>query len=452
MRLPHPLVLLTACVLLGAATTWVLPAGEYDRREDEATGRTVVVGGTYHAVEAAPVGLFAALVAIPHGMADAGEVLFFIFLVGGAFAVLESTGALQRAIAWLLHNVGDRQSVFVATSCVLFGTGGVLFNMQEEIIGLIPILLLLARRLGADPMTAAAMSLGSAGVGAAFSPVNPFQVTLAQSVAELPLMSGWQFRSVFLVIGMAVWTLATVRLAARRSAAPTPERAAKEAAEDEISADDQISGRDAIVIAVFIGSMSTFVYGTLSLGWGFDRMSALFFAMGTLVGLVSGKGLNGTAEALGEGFRAMTSAAIMVGLARTVYIVLEQGRVVDTLVHGLFLPIEQLPLALSALGLMGAHILVHVPISSVSGQAVLTTPVAVPVADLLGMSRQVAVLAYQYGAGLTDLVTPTNGSMMAVLAAAGVRYDEWIRFTAPQYLLLLLVGAVGLLVAVGIGF
>ena len=147
----------------------------------------------------------------------------------------------------------------------------------------------------------------------------------------------------------------------------------------------------------------------------------------------------------------MTFAALLIGFARAIYVVLQDGRVVDTIVHGLFTPLEGLPVLASAFGMVAAQAAIHVPVPSVSGQAVLTMPVLVPLSDLLGMSRQVTVLAYQYGAGLCELLTPTNGALMAILASAKVRYEDWIRYTIPLYLGLVAIGMVAIWVALGIG-
>jgi uncharacterized ion transporter superfamily protein YfcC len=159
----------------------------------------------------------------------------------------------------------------------------------------------------------------------------------------------------------------------------------------------------------------------------------------------------GTAEAFTQGFRDMAFAAVVVGLARAIFVVLDDGRIVDTIVHGLFTPIADLPRALAGLAMIAGHGLVHLPVPSVSGQAVLTMPIMAPLADLMGMSRQVAVLAYQYGAGMTDMITPTNGGLMAVLAAAGVRYDEWLRFALPLWALLTAVGGGAVVIALAVG-
>jgi len=214
LRLPHPLALLTGCVLLAAAASYVLPAGEFDRRADPVTGRTLVVPGTYQSVEANPVNLFEAMVALPRGMADAASVIFLVFLIGGAFTVVDETGALRRAIPSLIRALRGRDLLVVPVVSLFFATGGVVQNMQEEIIPLIPVLMILVGRLGFTPMVAVAMSAGAAFVGSAFSPINPFQVIIAQQAAEVEPISGALFRMVFLIAALALWIGETMRYAA----------------------------------------------------------------------------------------------------------------------------------------------------------------------------------------------------------------------------------------------
>ena len=441
IRLPHPLVLLTGCVVLAAAASWALPAGEFDRVEDEATGRTVVVAGTYHAVDPSPVGPFDALVALPRGMAEAADVIFLVFLIGGAFTVVDETGTLGRAIASLVRALRGRDLLVIPAVALFFATGGVVENMQEEIIPLIPVLLLLTRRLGFDAMVAVSMSAGAAFVGSAFSPINPFQVQIAQRLAQLPLLSGAGFRIVFLLLALGLWIGVTMRYAKRTRTVP----------EHVETTHEGMGGRDVVVLGMVGVTFALVVVGLLRWGWGFDQMSAAFFVMGVLAGLVSGLGVSGTAESYVRGFRAMAYAALLIGFARAIFVVLQDGRVIDTIVYGLFSPLEDLPLLASALGMVAAHTLVHVPVPSVSGHAVLTMPVLVPLSDLLGLSRQVTVLAYQYGAGLCDLLTPTNGALMAILAAAGVRYEAWIRFAVPLYLMMIALGALAIALGIAIG-
>ena len=444
-RFPHPLTLLTGCILAAAIGSYLLPAGQYDRQTDPATGRQVVIAGTYHHVERRPVGPFEAFVAIPKGLTDAASVVFLVFLVGGAFTVVDETGALRQAVGWLVRRLRRRETLVIPIVSLAFALGGALENMSEEIIALVPVLLLVTRRLGFDALTAVAISLGAAAVGAAFSPINPFQVQIAQKLAGLPLLSGSAFRVCVLAVALTVWIYGTWRHAVRTRVVPD---------EQDGTAPGETIALDARRVAVLLLVMTTFtvfVYGVMRLGWDFDQMSALFFAMGLFAGLIGGLGPGGTAQGFVTGFASMAYAAMVIGFARAIFVVLDQGRIIDTVVNALVTPLQSLPVTLSALGMMVVQAAVHGPVPSVSGQAVLTMPVLVPMSDLIGLSRQVVVLAYQYGAGLTEFITPTNGAWRGVTAAAGVKYEDWLKFAIPLFAALLGLGAIAIIVAIAIG-
>ena len=442
LSLPHPLALLVGCVLVAAALSWVLPAGRYERRDDPATGRSVVVPGTYAPVSPQPVGPFQALVAIPKGIVDAASVIGLVFLIGGAFTVIERAGTLRRLAEGLARRVRGRGLLVIPVASLGFSLGGIMMQMQEELIAFVPMLLLLTKQLGFTPVVAVAMSLGAAAVGAAFSPVNPFQVIIAQKVAQLPSGSGLGFRLAFLLPALALWIGGTMVYARRTARQP-------QALPDE--RDVRLDGRDLLVLAAIILAFAIYIYGAQRLGWEFDQLAALFLVVGVLAGSLGRLGVGGTADAFVEGFRSMAFAALLIGFARAIYVVLSEGQIVDTLVHGLFTPIAGLPATLAALGMLAIQTALHVPIPSTSGQAVLTMPLLVPLSDLIGLSRQVTVLAYQYGAGLCDLLTPTNGALMAMLAAAGVRYEDWLRFYVPLYALMMATAILALVTAVATG-
>lgn len=443
MKLPHPLTLLVGCVIVAAALTHVLPAGQFDRRDDPATERKVVVAGTYHHVDPHPVGPFETIVAIPDGIIDAAAVIAFVFLVGGAFGVVEKTGALHDGIDWLVRRLGDRGIIAIPIVCLAFAAGGAFENMGEEIIALVPALLMLTQRLGFDSVTAAQMSVGAAAVGSSFSPMNPFQVLIAQKASSVPQLSGGGYRTAFLALALLLWILGTMRRARHTKTVLAPSTDATE--------DRSFDARAKAVLAIVLLTFVIFVYGVAALHWDFNQEAALFFLMGCLVGVIGGLGVAGTADAFVEGFRSLAYAALLIGFARSISAVMEQGLIIDTVVNGVAASLAGLPVALAALGMMAAQFAIHVPVPSVSGQAVLTMPVFAPVADLLQMSRQVAVLAYQYGAGLCELVTPTNGALVAVLAAAGVRFDDWIRESWRAIAVVILTGATAVVLAVTIG-
>jgi uncharacterized ion transporter superfamily protein YfcC len=443
LRFPHSLTLLVACILLAAVLTHLLPAGEFQRHEDPSTGRTVVIAGTYARVDPQPVGPFATLIAIPKGIEDAGSVVVLIFLVGGAFAVVERAGTLGRLVRWLVGKLSRRRALVIPIASVVFALGGVTEHTQEELIAFVPALLLLTRSLGFVPLVIVAMSLGSAAIGAAFGPVDPFSVLIAQRLAQLTPGSGLGFRLLFLVPALVIWIWGTMRYAERTRTAPTTTG-------DEVGS-TSLEPRDVVIVGSIIAALALYVYGAQNLDWEFDQLSALFFAVGVLAGVLGRLGLDGTAEAFVDGFRSMSYAALLVGFARAIYVVLSEGKIVDTIVSGLFAPIGGLPPAISGIGMMVAHTAIHFPVPSSSGHAVLTLPLLVPLSDLIGLSRQVTVLAYQYGAGLCEILTPTNGALMAMLAASGVRFEDWLRFVLPLWGLLATLGAVAIAVAVATG-
>ncbi|WP_369073818.1 YfcC family protein [Hymenobacter lapidarius] len=319
-------------------------------------------------------------------------------------------------------------------------------NMGEEIVPLVPVLLVLMRRLGYPVITAVAASIGAAIVGAAFSPINPFQVGIAQKLAQLPLLSGGGYRMALLVPAVALWIAGTMRHAIRHRVVPSA------LAEDAGQAVDAPAGqRHGLVLLLLLVMFSFFGYGVVALGWDFDQMGALFFALGVGAGLLGGLGLSGTAEGFVTGFRDIAFSALLIGFARAIFVVLEQGHIVDTIVQGMSAPLANLPVTFSALGMMVVQTALHLPIPSVSGQATLTMPLFAPLADLIGMSRQVVVLAFQYAAGLCELITPTNGALLAMLAICGVRFDQWLKFVWPLYALLLALGVAGVVGAIWLG-
>lgn len=461
-RFPHPLALLTFGIMLAAALTYVVPAGEFERRDDPNTGRSVVVSGTYHRVPQTAVPPVAIPLSVPRGIADAAAVIAVVFLAGAAFTVVDRTGALRKTLTALVDRLGRHASIAIPICCVAFAAAGALFNMQEEIVALVPVLLLLSVRLGADGITAAAMSIGAAAVGSAFSPVNPFQVVIAQQISDVPLFSASGFRMVVFVPALAIWTWGTMRHARRVAKTPARESRvhlssgpAREALTPIADSDPVRTGltpaRTTIIMLLVAGAFAMFIVGLARYEWGFDELSAIFLTMGIVCGLVGGLGVNGTASGFVDGFKAMAFSALLIGFARAIFVVLNDGHIVDTLVHAMAAPLERVPAAIAPLGMLALHTVTHVAVPSVSGQAVLTMPILAPLSDLLGVSRQTAILAYQYGAGLCELLTPTNGALMAVIAAAGVRYEQWMSFVFVQWALLIALSASAILIALAIG-
>lgn len=440
--LPHPLVLLVLGIAIAAAATWLLPAGEYDRTVDEDTGRTIAVAGTYKRVEPAPQGAFDVAVAIPRGVVEGADVIATILFVGAAFFLVDRVGTLGRLLAALLRTLRGRGMLAIPVLGLFFGAMGALENMQEEIIALMPVLLIFGRRLGVDAVTVVSMAAGAAVVGSAFGPTNPFQAGIALTLAELPVLEGGGLRLAMWFAGMAAWIAWTMRHAARH-------RVPVEAAPADTAGG--MSGRDVAIMACVLLPLAAYVIGALRFGWGFNELSGAFIVGAVAVGLLSRLGATGTTTALLDGMQAMLPAALLIGLARGISVVLTDGKVIDTILFSLAQPLGQVPPAASAMLMIPAQSALHIAVPSVSGQAALTMPVLIPLSDLIGLSRQITVLAYQTGAGLMDMLTPTNGALMAVLLAAGVPYAQWVRFAVGGWLLATLVGIAGIGAAFALG-
>lgn len=436
-RLPHPFVLLLAGVAFAAVLTWILPAGTYQRRPDAASGREVVIPGTYAQVQPTPVGPMAALLAVPRGIVAGADVILVVLFVGGAFALLESTGALARLVGSLVGRTSRPRLIVVFVS-LAFAVLGALENMHEEIVALIPVLLVLSRGLGFGPITALGMSLGAAAVGAAFGPTNPFQTGIALRFAELPPLSQPALRFGLLAAAVAMWIAWTLAMASRDNA-PVEMKGAAPAA--------PATGRDVFLLVLLLLPFIPYVVGVLRYDWGFNELSALFLVAGFAVGLVAGLGLTETTVRLLKGMETMLAAGLFIGVARAISVVLTDGQVLDTILYALATPLAQVPGIAAAALMIPAHALLHIPLPSVSGQAVLTMPVMAPLCDLLGISRDAAVIAYQTGAGLMDMITPTNGALLAMLLAADVTYGRWLKFAIPGALLVALVGLAGIALA-----
>lgn len=416
LSFPHPMVIMLAFVFLATILTYLIPAGSYERILDKNTDREVVVPGSYRTTESRPVSLWTMLVKVPEGIIAGADVVVLILILGGAFYIVDKTGAFQAGLEFLVNRFETATALLLTLVGLVFGAAGALNGLQEEIIAMVPVLMILARNIGYTPISVIAISLGSAVIGGSFGPSNPFSVLIAQKVAGVAVFSGGAYRMVFMSLALGFWILFFIKTGKKRAiqGAGSQSKASK------------IAARHQLILCLVAATFGIMIVGLSNWDWEYNEMSAIFFAMGLIVGLIGNLGINGTARAYSEGFSEMIFAGVIVGLARSIYLVLQEGQIIDTIIYGLFTPIETLPLSVAGLGMMISQAFLHIPVPSTSGQAVLTMPLLAPVADLTGMSRQVVVLAYQYGAGLMDIVTPSNGAIMAILAAANISYKDWI--------------------------
>lgn len=436
IHFPHPMVLLLCGVLIAALLTWVLPPGSYERRIDPESSREIVVAGTYHHVEASPVGIAAAFLAVPRGIVRGADVIVVILFVGGAYVLLDRTGALARLIAALLGRTCRPRSVVVVVSSV-FAILGAMVNTHEEIIALMPVLVVLSRGLGFGAITALGMSVGAAVVGSAFGPTNPFAAGIAQQFADVPALTGFGLRLILTAVATLVWIMWILSQVKRDDVRP----------EVTASVEGSATWRDGVLVALVMLPFVPYIAGVLRYDWGFNELSALFLVAAYAVGITAGFGIRRTTVEYIKGMETMLAAALFVGIARAISVVLTDGRIIDTIVYGLASPLEDVPRSVAAGLMVPMHAVLHVVVPSNSGHAALIMPIMAPLADLLGFPRDVAVLAYQSGGPIMDMIIPTNGALLAMLLAAGVPYGRWLRFAIPGALCVSLLGLIAMTLA-----
>lgn len=427
------MVLLLGLVGVAALATWLLPAGAYERQLDPGTGIERVVPGTFATTDASPVGLFDALIAVPRGFVLGADVILTILVVGGAFALLDASGALGRLIGGLVGRT-QRPALAIIGLGIVFAGFGAAEQMHEEFIALMPVLVVLSRNLGYGAITALAMSMGAAMVGAAFGPTNPFGTGAALKAAELAPMSAAGTRVTVLLVALAAWLAYTLWRAPSDDVRPDVTAPSSEPP----------TLRDGLSLLALTLPILIYVVGVLRWGWGINELSGLVLLGAFVVGALQRYALSETARRLVSGMEGMVGAAILVGVARGISIVLRDGQVIDTIIAGVVAPLQLVPPEVAAIAMIPAHALIHIGISSTSGQAMLTMPIFAPLGDLLGISRDAVVLAFSAGGVFTDAVNPTNGGLLAMLLNAKVSYSRWLRFAIPGMLLVWAVAAVGI--------
>jgi uncharacterized ion transporter superfamily protein YfcC len=458
-KVPHTLVLLFGMVVLALLLTYVLPAGAFDRVET-ADGHMQVVAGSFELTpDAERLSPLAVFTAIPRGFSEAEGIIFFVFIIGGCFAVLRATGAVDAALGALLRRLGHQPLWLIAGGVTVFAVGSSTIGMAEEYLPFVPVLVALALALGYDTMTAVGIMCVGYGIGYGTAAINPFTVLIAQDVAGLQPTSGVWLRIVLTVVLLPVGIHHVWSYAKRVGADPSRSLVADvngggaPAGMGGEGADaPPMTATQKWVLAVLGVVLVVLVYGLKYWGWYLVEMGALFAGLTIVLAAIARMSPDRTAVEFGKGAAELTTTALMIGVARAIQVVLDSGGVVDTIVHGISLPLRELPGALSAVGMFFVQSLANLFIPSGSGQAYVTMPIMAPLADLVDVSRQVAVLAYQFGDGFTNILVPTNAVLVGILTMAAIPYDRWVRFIFPFMVKMWIAGSVALAVAVWIGY
>jgi len=454
---PDPLVLIFAMIVLALVASWMLPPGEFER-ETVPNGKERVVPGTYERLDgdAAPrLPWYAFLTKIPKGLAGAQDIIFFVFLVGGVIGVLRSTGCFDALIGTAIHHAKGSSILLVTLMVTLFAVGSSTIGMAEEYMPFIPVLVTLCLALRMDAVVAVGIVYIGAGVGYGCAALNPFTVQIAQNIAGLELTSGQGYRWVLLVVCLAVGIHHVLRYVGRIRRDPQRSlvRDVDYSEGYEMPEDTRFTVARVLVLLVFVGGIATFVIGLSSgLDWYFTELSAIFLAMAILAAIVARMSPNRLAREFCSGAAELTTAALLIGFARTIQVVLDDARVTDTIVHGIANTLEGAAPGVAASGMLLVQSACNFFIPSGSGQAYVTMPIMAPLSDLVGVSRQTAVLAYQFGDGFTNMVVPTNALLMGMLALGRIPYPSWLRFILPLLVKIYLVAILALVIAVWIGY
>ena len=455
-KVPHTYVILFTIVIIMTLATYVLPAGIYERVTDPNTGRTVVDPTSYHHVERTPVNLFEMVKAVPDGMKAAANIIFFIFIVGGAFAIIQSTGAIDGGISRTVVSLKGKEALLIPVCMLLFSIGGATYGMAEEVIVFVPIGIALARAMGYDNIVGISMMSTGAAVGFSGGMLNPFTVGVAQGIAELPLFSGLGFRLVghLVLYIVAVWFV--MRYAAKVKKDPTKSLVYDLMQEDRdetaLKEVPEFTLRHKIVLIVVALGFVYMVYGVMKLDWYIDELSTLFLSMAVIGGLIGGLNPSKIASSFVEGAKAIAFGALVVGIARAILIVMTNGQIVDTVISAMANLVSMLPGAITAVGMFLVQLVINFFIPSGSGQAATTMPIMIPLADIVGISRQTAVLAYQFGDGFTNSIIPTSAALMGVLAMGKMPYERWFKFIWPLMVYWTIAGSVLLIISVLINY
>lgn len=427
LAFPETALLLLIIVAFVAALTYVMPAGAFERVLDEETGRELVKAGTYAVTESNPTSLVELFSAVFRGLVKASDIIALIFVIGGAFGIVARTGAIAAGLGSLVKKLQGREAVMVAIIMTAFAVCGATFGMAEESLPFVVILVTVALKMGFDPIVGVAMVVIGLYCGYSAGPLNPFNTGIAQGVAELPLFSGIGLRIVLMAGALVIAITITVLHGKKYKKLGIDNTKLLE----EFKAEEErpITGTDKIILAILAATIIVLIYGVVSYGWYFNEITALFFGMGLLIGLIYRKGnLNQISRDFVEGAGEMTTAAIFVGLSRVILVVMEDGMIMDTFVYWLSLPLSQLNSVFAAWGMYLSQGLINFFIPSSTGQAVVVMPILSPLSDLIGVTRQTAVLAYQCGDGFWNMITPTHSVLMASLGLAKIPFGKWFKF------------------------
>lgn len=458
-EIPHIFVILFFVIVAATIATYIIPAGQYARVLDETIGKTVIDPSSFKYIPNTPVGPFAMFVAIELGLIEAANITFMIFAAFSCLYLMEKTGAIDASIAMMVNKTRRHPKYATAIIVVLmiilsvWGSTGTL--SYEEIIAFAPIFVALSIALGYDALVGVAISVIPVGVGFASATVNPFTVGVAQTIAELPLFSGLGYRCVILAVMTAYTILYVLWYAYRVKKDPSKSLVSHVDYSDFKFDEERLATpftlqRKLSMLALCVG-VAAMGYGLIFLKWYINQVAAIFIIISVVVGIINRWSANKIADTLCEGLSRGVLAAMIVGIARGILVVISQGNILDTIIHACVKFLEQLSLHVSAIGMLFFQNLLNFIVPSGSGQASVSMPFIIPIADLIDMNRQIAVLIFQFGDGFSNLLWPTS-FMVIVCAMVKIPLSSYYKWIIPFYLISLLIQMFFIFLAIEINY
>lgn len=459
LKAVNPMLFLVVIILIVAVASYIVPPGSYDRVYDAVADREIVDPNSYHAVDRNPISLFTLLMSVTLGMQNAAYIIFFLLIIGGMFAILNGTGAIDNGMANVVRAMKGKELLMIPVCMLVFGCGSAFCANFEEFLAFVPLVLACCLAMGFDSLTAVGIIFCAAASGYGGAITNAFTTGVAQSIAGLPMLSGMNLRVPLFLCLLAV-SICYVTWHARRvkktpTLSPTYEvdRVTAQSVALETENVQPLTGRQKIVLVVFILGIAFTVYGIVVRGFYIDELSAIFLAIGIVGGLIGGLRPSEICDHFEKGCVNMLFPCLMVGLANSVVILLQEASIMDPIIHFLSGLLNGLHPTLAACGMFVVQDLFNVLVPSGSGQAAITMPIMAPLADMLGITRQTSVLAFQMGDAFTNVMAPTGGEILAALAmCGGVSFKKWAKYLFPLFLMWWVVAFIFLAIAVQIGY
>ena len=446
---PDAYVIIFAISFIAAIATYIIPAGNYETEEID--GLTTVVPDSYSTVASTPTTLMDFFTAIPNGLIETADIVFLVLVIGGVIAVFDATGATFSGINALVDKTKNKKYLLIISILTLFGIIHQVGVAGNTVIAFIPIGIMLARALKLDAIAGIAMIYLGNYAGGAVGTLDPAIMGVAQKVAGLPLFSGAWYRFI-IFLALLIVTVIYVSLYIRKISRDPSKSIISDnpfPAEVETGADSgSFTARHKIIVSVFFVFIGIFLFGVFKFDWGINELAGIFLMMGIVVALIQQMSPNIFVAEFMKGVKKLAYGALIIGIARSIIVILENGNILDTIVHGVIAPLQSMSGMAGAQAMFVFNLLFNLIISSGSGQAAIVMPLMTPMSDILDITRQTTVLAFKLGDGITNIITPASGVLMAVLAVGGVPWSKWIRFVYPLVLLWTAVGAIFLAIAV----